>query len=91
MAELQARETVTQTLPPRFALVVDHKDASSLQRSDVLGVYEERFDGPRDTLTVAENAFVSAWESRRRPKERLGEGLSWDSPGFLPPDPPKRP
>jgi hypothetical protein len=39
-------------------------------------------------LTQSERLFVAAWEARRQPKSRVGEGLSWDAPGFLPPDSP---
>lgn len=42
-------------------------------------------------LDDSEALFVTAWLSRIKEepaKQRLGEGLSWDAPGFLPPDPP---
>ena len=42
------------------------------------------------SLTSAESLFVKGWQSRREQgdKARPGEGLSWDAPGFEPPDPP---
>ena len=40
-------------------------------------------------LDDAESLFVQAWISRRgQVKERFGEGLDWDAPGMIPPDPP---
>lgn len=40
------------------------------------------------TLGATERQWISAWFFRKLRKQRLGEGLSWDSPGFLPPDQP---
>ncbi len=40
-------------------------------------------------LDDAESLFVQAWLSKRgQAKQRRGEGLDWDTPGMLPPDPP---
>lgn len=39
-------------------------------------------------LDEKERLFVAAWRARARPKQRPGEGLDWDAPGFLPPDRP---
>lgn len=43
-------------------------------------------------LDQGETLFVAAWLSRTKEepskKQRPGEGLSWDTPGFVPPDPP---
>lgn len=44
-----------------------------------------------EKLDEGESLFVSAWVSRTKEgtsKKRPGEGLSWDAPGFEPPDPP---
>ena len=42
------------------------------------------------TLNPAETLFVSAWVERSaKPKTRPGDKLSWDAPGFQPPDPPQ--
>ena len=39
-------------------------------------------------LDDAESLFVQAWlSSRRQGKQRRGEGLDWDTPPMLPPDP----
>ncbi|MDQ3254334.1 MAG: hypothetical protein M3R15_10580 [Acidobacteriota bacterium] len=43
------------------------------------------------SLDDGETLFVGAWLSRIKEgssKQRRGEGLSWDAPGFVPPDPP---
>lgn len=40
------------------------------------------------TLSATEKLWVSAWLLRKRVKQRVGEGFSWDAPGFLPPDRP---
>ncbi len=44
-----------------------------------------------ERLEPDERLFVSAWLRRTTEdgrKERAGEGLPWDAPGFTPPDPP---
>ena len=44
-----------------------------------------------NTLNQTETLWVAAWFERKRPKQRPGDGLTWDAPGFLPPDlPPKK-
>jgi hypothetical protein len=41
------------------------------------------------TLDDAESLFVQAWLSKYgQVKQRRGEGLDWDTPPMLPPDPP---
>ena len=45
-------------------------------------------------LDDGESLFVAAWLRRMQEmpsKQRRGEGLSWDAPGFTPPDAPERP
>ncbi|HEX8142877.1 MAG TPA: hypothetical protein VF553_09795 [Pyrinomonadaceae bacterium] len=47
--------------------------------------------GVLNGLDDSESLFVAAWLSRIKegaPKQRSGEGLNWDAPGFEPPDPP---
>jgi hypothetical protein len=46
-----------------------------------------------DRLGPEEQLFAGAWASRMTgaEKEREGEGLTWDAPGFDPPDPPQDP
>ena len=46
--------------------------------------------GVTEKLDEGESLFVTAWISRMKegPKNRSGDGLNWDAPGFEPPDPP---
>lgn len=42
-----------------------------------------------ETLSPEEELFVAAWSRRMTPparKQRPGDGLPWDAPGFSPPD-----
>lgn len=42
------------------------------------------------SLDDAELLFVQAWLSKHgQVKQRLGEGLDWDTPPMIPPDPPR--
>jgi hypothetical protein len=42
-------------------------------------------------LNPTEQVFAEAWALGRKPKAfRPGEGLSWDAPGFQPPDGPDK-
>jgi hypothetical protein len=87
---LRAVASVTQVLPPRLALVGADPEATDRVTGvvGVLGVYDDTLPDRPPDLTPAEDVFISAWEARRHPKTRRGEGLPWDAPGFLPPDPP---
>ena len=42
-----------------------------------------------ELLEPGERLFLNGWlQNRRRPvRQRRGEGLGWDAPGFEPPDP----
>ncbi len=83
--------TVTQRLPPRLAVVTgDDDDLTALQHlPGVVAVVESSVSASaRDELNPTERLFVEAWLRRQQPKVRPGEGLPWDAPGFLPPDPP---
>jgi hypothetical protein len=76
---------VTQILEPRLALVAGEVPV------DVTGAtayVDDVPDAVLDTLSPVERLFVSAWRSRRSGKSRPSEGLPWDAPGHLPPDPP---
>lgn len=90
---LSAHFRVLSTLPPRLAVV----EAGEPTLADLRGKPDVRFvatdrvgEEILDDLTADERAFAMGWELRRTapPKARLGEGLPWDAPGFLPPDPP---
>lgn len=90
LAHLRAIGTVTQLLPPRLALVRAAPDtiARVARIEGVLSVSDDTLAELPQDFTPSERLFVSAWEARRHPKTRPGEGLSWDAPDFLPPDPP---
>jgi len=79
---------VTQQLADRIALaVVPASGRDTLAgRSDVLGVYDQDVpDSVRDELDEVDRVFVDAWRERGRSKQRVGDGLSWDAPGFQAP------
>jgi hypothetical protein len=54
--------------------------------SNIIGGAEQGRNLPQ--LDDAESLFVEAWLSRRgQVKQRRGDGLDWDTPPMLPPDP----
>ena len=76
---------VTQRLSDRISLAVvpDGARETLASRPHVLSIYDEDVpDAVRDELDEGERMFVDAWRERARPKQRKGEGLSWDAPGF---------
>jgi hypothetical protein len=89
LGQLEAVATVTQVLPPRLVLI--RADSGVRERligiAGVMGVYNVTPPGLPSDLTRMERVFISAWEARQR-KSRPGEGLPWDSPGFVAPDAP---
>jgi len=93
LAHLRSVADVTQVLAPRLALV--RADEASTTRAEqiagVLGVYDDTPPELPHDLTSSELLFISAWAQRAEAKVRPGEGLSWDAPGFEPPDPPAHP
>lgn len=96
VAQLRRKYSVTQVVSPRVFVVGGGMDMVGALRS-VSGlrvlVPGERPCEPLEDLGKAERLFVEAWITRKaelRPKKRVGEGLSWDAPGFVPPDRPGR-
>ncbi|MEV7177303.1 hypothetical protein [Kitasatospora sp. NPDC093679] len=82
---------VTQLGSQRVVLAVvgEGQREKVLALPGVLGVYTDAVpDTARRVFSPGEQLFVSAWEARARPKERPGDGLAWDDPGFRPPDRP---
>ena len=86
----------TQRVSPRVVIVESHDDAATEELRTMNGVDAVLEPGEyppaevRKTLTDTETLFVDAHVQRFRQKERPGEGLAWDSEGFLPPDPPPK-
>ncbi|MDY7088745.1 MAG: hypothetical protein SYR96_27025 [Actinomycetota bacterium] len=79
--------TVTQELSPWVALARLDGEAP-----DVPGTRWYTGAVPPEVLLGLDPAarlFVAAWRDRQHPKKRIGDGLSWDAPGFRPPDPPR--
>lgn len=83
---LRRDAVVTQFLPPRLALVALPLGTRVL-KSRGATLYEHDVPGAvLDKLSENERLFVSAWASRRVAKERTGDHLPWDAPGYSPPD-----
>lgn len=90
LERLKRQSHVISVLPPR--LVVLAPGASREALGSLPGVEAVLAQTPGEvppSLTDAEQLFVSAWRARAEDKTRVGEGLPWDAPGFLPPDKPK--
>lgn len=86
---LRATATVTAAMPPRLLLVRPGESALPvLDGVRYLTADQPAPPGLEADLSAEERLFVEAWRSRAAPKQRRGEGLAWDSPGFTPPDPP---
>lgn len=88
VAAVGATAPVIQQLPPRLAIVAS--PASGQQLPQVSGATWYREGAAIDErLSAEELLFVTAWRQRRRTKDRPGEGLPWDAPGYQPPDAPR--
>jgi hypothetical protein len=86
--ELGPRVEVRQQLPPGLAIVAaGEAELRALEQSpEVRAVHTA--DVPADVLARLDEparSFAAAWNERRRPKDRPGQGASWDAPGFDPP------
>jgi hypothetical protein len=87
LSDLRALATVTQVLPPRLALVA--LPPAGRTTIEVPGTAWYEVDVPADVLdrlSDQERLFIDAWRSRRTGKERPGNHLPWDTPGYVPPD-----
>jgi hypothetical protein len=79
---------ILQRMPPRLAIVAtDEEGIRALERRpEISAVFVE--DVPAEALARFDEVarlFAAGWNERRRPKERIGEGLPWDAPGFRAP------
>lgn len=96
LAEVSRRCAVTQVVSRRVVVVRHAQGELSERLGSIPGVAtvataevpSEVFAG----LDETESLFVAAWMSRKTQpkKDREGEGLDWDAPGFKPPDPPRQ-
>lgn len=82
-------------LAPRLLILDADNDLLAQLREEriILGIYQDEV--PVDILAdlrPEEALFASAWSHQRtmHRKPRTGEGLSWDTPPFEPPDPPRK-
>lgn len=92
--QLSSGYSVRQVASPRVVVVDGSVGVLAGLRSIPGVTVVTRGDAPSgltEGLDEGEALFVAAWLSRSEegpPKQRPGEGLPWDAPGFLPPDPP---
>jgi hypothetical protein len=82
---MPSNAVVVQRFPPRLAIVsADETGIDSLrQNASVNAVFSGEV--PAETLERFDQVarlFAAGWNERRRPKERRGEGLPWDAPGY---------
>lgn len=90
VAALGGMATVTHRLPPRLARVGGElSTARALAIPGVVSVHHQPPVAVPGQATLAERAFISAWQTARGPRTRPGEGLNWDAAGFSPPDQPQ--
>ena len=78
------RVEVRQLFPPRLAIVAaDEEGLRALEQSpEVLSVHTDHV--PYEALAQLDEPariFAAAWNERRRPKQRPGDGQPWDAPG----------
>jgi hypothetical protein len=91
----QGTYRVLTRLPPRLMVVdADDRAIAELSRDPGVARVVERGAPPvtLEGLRPEEQLFVDSWQlaSTQESKPRAGDGLSWDAPGFQPPDiPPK--
>lgn len=89
---IHSQHRVTQRVSARVFVIQRPADLAALRAtSGVRGVAEGRV--PAELLRgldETETLFVQAWSEREsmRSKTRPGEGLPWDAPNRIPPDPP---
>ena len=92
--QLRNSYRVTQSASPRVVVIEAGPGEAGRLRAipgvKVVTAGELPSEG-MEGLDDGEALFVEAWVSRINElplKQRPGEGLPWDAPGFIPPDPP---
>jgi hypothetical protein len=94
--EIRQRHRLVGAAPPRL-IIVEADEAALETLRGASGVEKVLIDDlPEDILASlgpSERLFAKAWHQRQQAvkKDRRGEGLNWDAPGFQPPDPPNSP
>lgn len=94
----RGRYHVTQRVSSRVVIVEPAEDVTKedLRAANRVAAVLEQGESlafeVRETLTETEALFVAAYSARspKSEKKRLGDGLTWDAEGFLPPDPPSK-
>jgi hypothetical protein len=94
LKQLSAKHNVQHVISPRVIVIEGAQNELAGLRA-VPGVLAatagELPPAVLEGLDESEALFVAAWSSRTKEgtsKQRPGEGLAWDAPGFVPPDPP---
>ena len=96
LERLSSRYAISQVASPRVVVVrrpQSEADSALQARPEVVAVEQVSPEVVAE-LSDTEALFVAAWAQRTREldtKQRAGDGLSWDHPGFEPPDPPQPP
>jgi hypothetical protein len=85
---IEQRYTVVHSFSER-TLVVRGEQNEVQQIKQMKGVLlateTEVPDAVLNLLSHTEQLSISAWQLSKEPKNRKGEGNSWDAPGFSPP------
>lgn len=95
LARLQQLGRITQVASRRLVVVEGGGDRAQLE--SIPGVVAATTSALPAHVSARlhddEALFADAWAVRAQqgPKTRIGDGLPWDAPGFLPPDPPHAP
>jgi len=82
-----APHVISSSLPPRVWVLRGDIDAAKLQAQPGVEVVLMGASSIPGSLSAAEELFVRGWVAQAdlAKKQRIGEGLSWDAPGFRPP------
>lgn len=86
---IRLRHGITQSVSKRVFLIRGDPSVLNVPPQEDVHIFSTP-DVPEEILNLLddkESLFVSAWRTRlqQSPKQRPGEGLDWDHPGFKPP------